>query len=118
MESILDEYSDRAFSKELYESIKWWEKRRIYFNILVGISGLIPLVLSLPHLAIKEIIGVFIVIFVYGFFVNMCYCFGWASDILKAYYYKTPTFGDYRSLFFGLGLIFSMLTTFWLTIVI
>ena len=43
MEHILDEYSKQPLSKELYESIKWWEKRRAFYNLCVGVSGIIPI---------------------------------------------------------------------------
>ncbi|MFK7773854.1 MAG: hypothetical protein AB8F94_17015 [Saprospiraceae bacterium] len=86
MENILDKYSNQPVSEELYESIKWWESRRILFNIAVGISGLIPIYIFWD--AVLEIGFLFSVIgiLIYGSLANICYCFGWGIDILKSFY--------------------------------
>ena len=112
MEHILDEYSNQPLSKELYETIKWWEQRRIFYNIPVGLAGLIPFFVFPPS-SIRDInfLIFFMGIFVYAFFANLCYCFGWTIDILKSFYFENPTYGKSKSILFALGLIFSILFT-------
>ncbi len=111
MENILDQYSRRPVSKELYESIKWWESRRFFFNIAVGIAGFIPC--SFFFRTILEI-GIFnssLGIFIYALLANICYCFGWGIDILKSFYLKNPSFGKSKYTLLVLGVIFSIWVT-------
>ena len=44
----------------LNESIVWWEKQRLAFNVVVGITGILSLIIFAYDLNIIEIIGVFI----------------------------------------------------------
>lgn len=126
MNKILDEYQKTPFSKELYESIKWWEKRRKYYNLAIGIAGLGPIILLQGWSIFFEggtqvnleaiffnILFFLIGFFVYAFFANLCYCFGWSIDILKSYYYKNPSYGQSRDSIFLLGIIFSTWITFY-----
>jgi len=116
MENILDEYAKKPISKELYKSIAWWEKRRLDFNILVGISGVAPIFFvwfssGMTKMFFENLLFLFIGIFVYAFFANLCFCFGWAIDVLKSYYYESPTYGKSKSVIFFLGVLFSMIIT-------
>ena len=74
MENILDEYSKNPLSKELYESIKWWERRRIYYNLIVGVAGIGPFIFlwfsfGTANISIINIPFLLMGLFVYVFFV-------------------------------------------------
>jgi poly(A) polymerase Pap1 len=114
MENILDEYSSQSVSKELYESIKWWESRRIFYNIAVGIAGLIPIAILYDSILQIGFFNSIIGIVIYAILVNICYCFGWGIDILKSFYLENPSYGKSKLTLLVLGVIFSM----WFTLTI
>ncbi|MFK8008654.1 MAG: hypothetical protein AB8H03_20010 [Saprospiraceae bacterium] len=111
MENILDEYSKKTLSKELYESVKWWEKRRIYFNIIVSLAWISPFFFSWESLGNINVFGLLIAFCTYVCFANLCFCFSWVIDILKSYYFENPKYGSSKTYLFVLGMIFSILIT-------
>jgi hypothetical protein len=70
--------------------IRWWESRRIRFNIFVGSAGLISIVLVLvagsaavkPGTDFVEPLGLILFPVVFGIASNLCYTAGWIIDIV------------------------------------
>jgi hypothetical protein len=96
----------------LYETIVWWEKQRIIFNLVVGISGLLPLIILLPSwFGIEEVIGILI----WGIISNILYSSGILVEIFNLYYLNSKVnffkfkFGFY---FFG-SLLYCVVTFFY-----
>lgn len=104
------------------EIIKWWELRRIPFNIAVGITGVFTCVVILivatvssstfgeslglpdpPGIAIFGIIGYCIV-------ANLCFTCGWVVEILVRTIWQEKA-GAFAQISFSLGLLFSILLT-------
>lgn len=68
--------------------VKWWETRRLAYNVAVGSAGLVSLATSfvllalppngqfLPPLALLPGVAVF------GIMANICYCFGPTAEVL------------------------------------
>jgi len=88
----------------LNETIFWWEKKRIIFNIVVGLSGLLSLIVVSPYFfGIKEIIGILI----WAILANIFYSSGILIEIINLYYYSSEVkFFKYR---FGLYVLGSFL---------
>lgn len=94
------------------EIIRWWESRRLRYDLLVGAVGMITwlLVLCVGSLAVRpgedfeEPIMMIIGPFIYGAMANLCYCLGWVVD--TCFYRGTP-----RTSLFKVGLVFSMVLT-------
>jgi hypothetical protein len=92
--------------------IRWWEARRLRYNLLVGSVGIVTwvLVLFVGSLAVKpgvdfdEPIMMIIGPIIYGVFANLCYSLGWIVD--TRFYRGRP-----RTKLYKAGLIFSMLLT-------
>ena len=92
--------------------IRWWESRRLRFNVYVGAVGVASwlLVLLAGSAAVKagedfeEPFMMFISPFLYGFLANVCYAMGWLVDTL--FYCGVP-----RTRLYNAGLIFSMILT-------
>jgi hypothetical protein len=89
--------------------VRWWESRRLLFNVLVGVVG-IATSLTLFSVALAGVdfglhletgLTVIFVPLVYGFMANLCYTLGWIVDT-NAYR------GSPRRWLFKAGLIFSM----------
>ena len=92
--------------------IKWWEARRLRFNLLVGAVGLVTwlLVLFVGSLAVKpgedfeEPFMMIIGPIMYGIFTNLCYSLGWIVDTMS---YR----GHPRVFLYKAGVIFLLILT-------
>ncbi|MDR1190498.1 MAG: hypothetical protein LBK60_02390 [Verrucomicrobiales bacterium] len=101
--------------------IAWWEIRRIPYNLIVGVTGiLVVIMITLGAWACEARGGVpigycdppflmFFGIFIYAFMANVCYTVGWITELfIRAC--KGADNGIGRVLFFT-GLLFSIALT-------
>jgi len=102
--------------------IFWWEKRRIYFNLIVGLTGILTCIVTLaiawysenkfgdaiglPDPPIFALLGILL----YGIAANVCYTGGWLFELVAKAIWKDRAkhFGEIS---FGLGLFFSVIVT-------
>ena len=90
--------------------VKWWERRRLFYNIVVGTTGL-------GTLAATALAGVIShgriegppwqLPFVYGIAANIFYTFGWAIELGVERWLKRPVYGFGPALFRH-GLVFAI----------
>ncbi|WP_452230152.1 hypothetical protein [Lacinutrix sp. MEBiC02404] len=94
----------------LNETIFWWEKKRIIFNIAVGLSGVLSLIVVSPYFfGIIEIMGILI----WAILANILYSSGILIEIINLYYYSsTVKFFKYRFGFYVFGLLLYCAVTF------
>jgi hypothetical protein len=112
MERGLEWSSEQGFASTRKDIIRWWEARRLRFNVIVGAVGVATWILVLvagsaavkPGEDFEEPLMMIIGPFIYGFLANICYTFGWIVDTV--FYSGTPRARLYRS-----GLIFSVVLT-------
>ena len=70
------------------QAVFWWELRRPFFNFyvfLVGMASVIVMKLLLDHFAPSSSISTLSLIsgtFYYGVAANICYTFGWITELL------------------------------------
>jgi hypothetical protein len=105
------------------EVIRWWESRRLFFNLVVGCAGLISCFLMVVCAFTAEsfvgeaigmsdgpLLGAFF-IFPYALLANVCYTGGWISELLM----RTASRADSSAAFglraFRVGVTFSILVT-------
>ena len=94
------------------EIVRWWEGRRLRFNMFVGVVGLITWFLVLiagsaavkPGVDFEEPIAMIFGPLIYAFLANACYTLGWIADTV--FYRGAPRARLYKS-----GLIFSVVLT-------
>jgi hypothetical protein len=110
-----------------FDVILWWETRRLPFNLIVGITGVVTcaaiLVLVImassmitfpestdPAADGPEPILAVILVIAYGVGANVCYTGGWIAEIIARRLWgdKAAHFGEIS---FGLGLAFSVVLT-------
>ena len=110
-----EEILDSVFftkKKSLFVSVKWWEKKRWVYNvILVGVEIIMMLIYweSTKWFGIGESI---IWSFAFTLVANIFFSIGWGIDILVKYYFKKDIFSEKtRFIFFVLGLLFSIFLT-------
>jgi hypothetical protein len=102
--------------------ILWWEARRLFFNIIVGLAGVMTIVVMLFSAAIAEklfnepigwpdppffaIIGVIL----YAIGANGCYTGGWIAELISHEVWGEKARG-FSEISFTLGVVFSFLLT-------
>ena len=92
--------------------IRWWEQRRLRYNLYVGLVGFVTwwLVLIAGNAAVKpgvdfeEPLAMIFGPLFYGIMANVCYTFGWIVDVAA---YR----GNPRKALFRAGFIFSLSLT-------
>jgi hypothetical protein len=97
-------------------AIKWWERKRLWYNIVALAGGIIVILLrgEVPN-GISSYSD-FYIIFYWLFGANILYTCGWGFEALCVYYFKTKYFGErFRMLLFVFGTIFSFFWIFILT---
>ena len=98
-------------------SVKWWEKKRLLFNIiLVLFTGFMALIKSeLPNSWLNNWSLISALIWIFG--ANLVYCGSWGSELLWSHYLKrTPFWVEWRMFIFILGVLFSMMWT-WIALI-
>jgi hypothetical protein len=69
----------------LYESsFTWWEKKRLPYNLVVGICGISSLLFTNPIFGLRVIIEIII----WAILLNIFYCFGFLSESFDEYYFQ------------------------------
>jgi hypothetical protein len=102
---------------EILPPVKWWEKKRLSYNLWVGGTGLIatlfcglPVLMTTPFWVITHIA-------LYGFVVNIFYSFGWGIEMLSLNYFNKNYTEKYRHGLFVFGTLVSILITLFLGLV-
>jgi hypothetical protein len=94
----------------LMDSFKWWEKKRLLYNIIIGASGIAGMLIFIGFIALRpiDIIGMLL----WGITANAFYFTGFLIEPLAKYYLNsTMDFTDKRSNFFWAGTAMSVLLT-------
>lgn len=100
----------KSDSRKWYHAMIWWEIRRIPFNIIILVSGIISILLL--HLVVKgamDFIHPFAV-FAFAFFANFFYTLGWILELFLMLFSKKYSMKFAKSTL-KIGLIFSILCT-------
>ena len=91
--------------------LRWWESRRLTFNVVVGATGIVTIAL-MKVIALTPPLSMHLPIFwpgilAYGVFANLCYSLGFATEatMQRAWHEETPRVGP---ALFRQGLIFSV----------
>jgi hypothetical protein len=90
--------------------VRWWESRRLAYNVIVGSVGLGTLAYGN---ALNIVFGngplpaPWIAVVAYGVAANLCYSFGWVVETLAERWLGRPVYGLGPALFRH-GLVFSV----------
>jgi hypothetical protein len=102
--------------------IKWWERRRIPYNLIVGGTGIVTCIVGvsiallasrvthremlLPNPPLFAVVAAF----VYGVMANVCFTFGWVAEVFARRIWADRA-ANIGQISFTLGLLFSVLLT-------
>jgi hypothetical protein len=112
MESLLSWPTEDAAEYTRTDIVRWWEARRLHFNVYVGVVGIIAwfLVLIAGSAAVKpaedfeEPLAMIVGPVIYVMVANACYTLGWIADVVSSQ--SRPRVGLYKA-----GVIFSVVIT-------
>ena len=112
MESLLSWPTEDAAEYTRTDVVRWWEARRLHFNVYVGVVGITAsfLVLIAGSAAVKpgedfeEPLAMIVGPVIYALIANACYTLGWIADSLSSQ--SRPRVGLYKA-----GVIFSIVIT-------
>jgi len=115
-------FARREEESGIFSIIKWWELRRLPFNLAVGATGFVTVIVTLAVAVITSekfdeplglpdppIIALFAVIG-YGIGANVCFTVGWVAEILVKTIWRERA-GAFGQIHFVFGLVFSILLT-------
>jgi hypothetical protein len=93
----------------ILEMVQWWEKRRLLYNIIVGLVGsLIVFIVLQQHRYIPFSEILLFAILPYGIAANILYLAGWVMELLIRYYFKITLSSSVRQVLFWLGALISI----------
>lgn len=94
----------------ILDMIRWWEKRRLLYNVIVGAFGLsgILIILNRYH-SVSFLQLLQYAALPYGIFANIAYLAGWVLDLLLRYYLNIKLNVSSRQTLFFLGVGISIL---------
>ncbi len=108
-QEILDSTINNKQYKQLLLALRWWEKKRLVFNIIVGVVGFLGLGLVSVRMFPIEFAGIIF----WGLFLNLCYSLGFLFEVFDAYYFKGKLrLYRFRLIFFIVGTLSAVLVTF------
>ena len=76
---LLSIFDQKTEPTRTIDIIKWWERKRILYNLIVGLSGL--LILAIINLFGTSTIFLIPLILFYGLAANFFYTLGWMIEI-------------------------------------
>lgn len=115
-------FSRREEEASDFEVIKWWELRRVPYNLVVGATGIFTCIVTLLVAGIaSEIFGeplgmpdppiiAVIAVLAYGVGANVCFTGGWIAELLARKVWKERA-GHFAQISFSLGFLFSVVLT-------
>jgi hypothetical protein len=117
------DFTRREPATSARESIRWWESRRFFFNLVVGCTGLLTCFLLLVCAFTADsfvgepigmtdgpLLGIFLII-LYALLANVCYTGGWISELLVGASGKAQSATAFGLKAFRVGVTFSIFVT-------
>lgn len=115
-------FSRRETTYGTFEIIAWWELRRIPYNVVVGATGIVTIVIiaTAAWIASQKFgdpiefpdppLFALMAVIAYGVCANICYTGGWIAELLARSVWKEKV-GAFAQITFVLGFVFSILLT-------
>lgn len=77
--NIIALFDQLQLPRSAFETFKWWEKKRLLYNLLIGLSGLF--LLFLLSFFRKGIFFILVPALLYGCVANVLYTFGFIAEL-------------------------------------
>lgn len=113
-------FETEAGQRTVWQVIGWWEVRRVAFNLVVGIAGMLTIATGALALGTANAFlqtplhrpdpPLFFFVLVYGVLANLLYTGGWMAELACRRMWPS-TRGHLAPVSLRLGLVFSILVT-------
>lgn len=112
-EIILDDFESHSQEDDkLINSVRWWEGKRILYNIVLACTELFIMVNYYRETINYGIENAIIETIAVNLIANIFFCLGWGLEIMLYYYLKAYTLSNTsRWVLFLLGILFTVLLT-------
>ena len=113
MNFLLNLFVQKKQPTTFKEIVYWWGERRLAYNLFVCGAGLFAILISYLAGFPMDTIWLCIIAFTYGILANLIFTGGWLAEYLfrKANNFDERIY-DIGPIFFTMGLVFSLLLTF------
>jgi hypothetical protein len=96
------------------DAIRYWEHKRILYNLILAIVVLVYFVAGLPLSKRSLSLDTAFLVFLLAVLANVAYCAAYIADIFAQMSGFRERWRDHRAILFVLGLIFAgIITRFW-----
>ena len=111
LKNIFTAQPDHKSNKEI---IRWWEQRRIVYNAVMLIAGIVTIMLALllREIDFTDLINVLPPVLIFAFSANVFYTLGWITEIVCRKFMSEKEFVQKAgSVLFIAGIILSVFFT-------
>jgi len=103
------------FRTLLADAIRFWEFRRIFYNLVLSLVVVAWLVLTWPHFRPALTLQSLLLLFILGLLANACYCAAYFVDIPLQHSALGAFWKRWRSALWVLGTLFAiLLANYWI----
>lgn len=104
--------SQQSIKGILTDAIRYWEPRRIPYNLVLALIAAGWFVYSLPGSWVNITIDTLFILFILAVLANICYCAAYVADVvIQLSDFRDIWFG-HRWILFALGLLFASAITY------
>ena len=110
---IVDLIEQDSDGERWKESVGWWERKRLLYNLIVVGTELFLMILYKSEVINYGIVSALLGSIIWTFLANICYSLGWGIEIFRLYYnLSISSFDKWRLLLLVTGITFSVLLTY------
>lgn len=96
------------------DAIRYWEHKRILYNLILAIVVLVYFVAGLPLSKRSLSLDTVLLVFLLAVLANVAYCAAYIADVFAQMSGFRERWRDHRAILFVIGLIFAgIITRFW-----
>jgi len=107
--------SSHTLREILTDAVRYWERRRMLYNLVLAAVVLIWLVATWPHFRSMLNIRALLLMFVLATAANVCYCAAYFADLLMQYSFFQMSWLRWRwGLWLAGMLIATLLANYWI----
>jgi len=104
-----------SFRALLADALRFWELRRIFYNLALSVVAAAWLVLTWPHFRPMLVLHSLLLLFILGLLANACYCAAYFVDIPMQHSTLGTAWKRWRWSLWLLGTLFAiLLANYWI----
>ena len=107
--------SRTSFEEIVTDALRYWERRRVFYNLVLAVVVLLWLVSTWPHFRGAFTLQSLCFLFVFAMLANICYCAAYVADVPMQYSLCHAIWRRWRWSLWLLGMIFAIaIANYWI----